>query len=142
MKISDLAARTHVSVHALRHYERLGLLRPRRLPNGWREYDERSVREVVFIAMSRQMGFSLKRIAGSLPAYRAGRLTFEQMVDALHERVAELDAEIAARRQQRLQLLDHVRWLQAQQCAAQEQRERRATGAPPWPRARPPQEKA
>lgn len=34
MLISELARLTGVTVHALRHYERAGLLRPARLPNG------------------------------------------------------------------------------------------------------------
>ena len=52
-----------MSVHALRHYERLGLIRPDRRANGYRDYPARMRREVVFIAMSRQLGFSLPQIA-------------------------------------------------------------------------------
>ena len=59
MQISELARPTGVTVHALRHYERAGLLRPDRLPNGYRHYAPSARREVVFIAMSRQLGFSL-----------------------------------------------------------------------------------
>ena len=40
MKISELAKRTGVSTHALRHYERLGLLEPVRHANGYRDYTE------------------------------------------------------------------------------------------------------
>ena len=59
MQISELARLTGVTVHALRHYERAGLLRPDRLPNGYRHYAPSARREVVFIAMSRHLGFSL-----------------------------------------------------------------------------------
>ncbi len=40
MRISELARRTGVSPHALRHYERLGLLRPARTTGGYRDYPE------------------------------------------------------------------------------------------------------
>jgi DNA-binding transcriptional MerR regulator len=133
MKISELAQRTGVSAHALRHYERLGLLKARRLPSGYRDYDERVVREVIFIVMARRVGLPLKRIGDSLPAYRAGRLTFTQMIDALNERIAEVDAAIAAQQQQRQLLLDHVQWLADQQAQARRSRAERSTGAPQWP---------
>ena len=63
MKISELAKRTGVSTHALRHYERLGLLEPVRHANGYRDHTEAMRREVVFIAMSRKIGFSLAALA-------------------------------------------------------------------------------
>ncbi|PRX64339.1 DNA-binding transcriptional MerR regulator [Nonomuraea fuscirosea] len=43
MKIGDLARETGVSRRLLRYYEEQGLLRPRRLPNGYREYTEADV---------------------------------------------------------------------------------------------------
>lgn len=140
MRISELARRTGVSVHALRHYERLGLLRPARTPGGYRDYAEPARREVVFIAMSRRIGFSLKAIAERLPAYRSGRLGFDDMIAAMHGRIAEIDGEIAALQAQRAQVADHVRWLREQQ----KQRQRRPAGerAKPWPAAtRPSQRK-
>ena len=74
MQISELAQQASVSVHALRHYERLGLIHPDRRANGYRDYPARMRREVVFIAMSRQLGFSLPQIALRLDEYRAGTL--------------------------------------------------------------------
>ena len=73
MRISELARRAGVTVHALRHYERLGLLLPARSASGYRDYPESMRREVVFIAMARRIGFSLPAIAELLSAYRAGR---------------------------------------------------------------------
>ena len=114
MRISELAQRTGVSAHALRHYERLGLLRPARTAGGYRDYAESSRREVIFIAMSRKIGFSLKAIAEHLPAYRSGRLGFDDMIGAMQQRIVEVDGEIAALRAQRAQVTDHVRWLREQ----------------------------
>ena len=95
MRISELAQRAGVTVHALRHYERLGLLLPARTASGYRDYPESMRREVVFIAMARRIGFSLPAIGELLPAYRAGHLSITRMTDALEERVAALDAQIA-----------------------------------------------
>lgn len=112
MKISELAKRTGVSTHALRHYERLGLLEPVRHANGYRDYTETMRREVVFIAMSRKIGFSLAAIAERLPTYRAGRLRNADMVEALEVRVAEIDKELAALAALRAQVISHMEWLQ------------------------------
>ena len=95
MQISELAQQASVSVHALRHYERLGLIRPDRRANGYRDYPARMRREVVFIAMSRQLGFSLPQIALRLDEYRAGTLGINDMVQALQERVDAIDQQIA-----------------------------------------------
>ncbi|MFD0899586.1 MerR family transcriptional regulator [Actinomadura sediminis] len=46
MRIGDLAAATGVSRRLLRYYEEQGLLRPRRLPNGYREYSALDVTAV------------------------------------------------------------------------------------------------
>ena len=124
MRISQLAQRTGVSTHALRHYEQIGLLRPPRTAGGYRDYPESARREVVFIAMSRQIGFSLKAIAEHLPAYRSGRLSFDDMIEAMHQRMAQIDAEIAALRAQRASAADHVRWLREQK-----KKHRRTTAA-------------
>jgi len=114
MRISELAQRTGVSAHALRHYERLGLLLPARTAGGYRDYPESARREVIFIAMSRKIGFSLKAVAEHLPAYRAGRLRFDDMIEAMHRRIAEIDGELEVLQAQRLQVVDHVRWLREQ----------------------------
>ncbi len=134
MQISELAQRTGVSVHALRHYERLGLIAPARRPSGYRDYPEAMRREVVFIAMSRQIGFSLKSIGERLPAYRAGRLGFADMLDAMQERIAEIDRQVAALQAQRVQVTDHIVWLKDQQTKQQAKAAKADKAAKPWPK--------
>lgn len=139
MQISELAQRTGVSAHALRHYEKLGMLQPARRASGYREYTEAMRREVVFIAMSRSIGFSLKAIAAQLPAYRAGRLSAEQMVEAMQARVADIDAQIGQLKTQRRTVVAHIAWLHKQQREHQAKKAQRIAaaqnGKPPWPAA-------
>lgn len=124
MRISALAVRTGASTHALRHCEKLGLIAAGRSAGGYREFADSTVREVTFIVMGRRIGFSLKEIARCLPAYRSGRLTAEQMIGALQERIALIDTQIALQRAQRRQLVEHVAWFRKRQ-----KRPRTA----PWP---------
>jgi MerR family copper efflux transcriptional regulator len=127
MQISELSRRTGVSTHAIRHYESLGLIAARRTPSGYREFDEEVIRELRFIVMSRQCGFSLKQVAEVLPAYRRRVLTAAQMIAMLENRIAEIDAEVARRRALRKQLVGHIAWFR--------ERQERASPKPRFPRA-------
>ena len=115
MRISELSAKTQVSVHRLRRYEAAGLIVSHRLPNGYRDYDERTVRHVVFIAMSREMGFSLPVIAEYVPKFQSGQLTPQNMIEAIRQRVADIDQVIAEHQALRKKLIDHIGWFETQQ---------------------------
>ena len=114
MQISEFAQRCSVTPHALRHYEQLGLLKPHRRASGYRDYPEAMRREVVFITMSRQVGFSLTDIAEQIPAFRIGRLSTHQMVVSLQQRVDAIDQQVTDLAVQRAQALSHIQWLKAQ----------------------------
>ncbi|WP_298214247.1 MerR family DNA-binding transcriptional regulator [Acidovorax sp.] len=139
MQISELARLTGVTVHALRHYERAGLLHPERLPNGYRNYAPAARREVVFIAMSRALGFGVPQIRSLLLAWRRGHIGPGGLADVVQARADDIQAQIAALQAQHQQALDHVQWLRARQ-AEQDKRQRpAANGSPsraPWPRVR------
>ena len=63
LRIGALAARTGVTVEALRYYEKRGLLRPAaRRSTGYREYAADTVRRVRFIKRAQALGFSLSEV--------------------------------------------------------------------------------
>ena len=130
MRISELARRTGVSAHRLRRYEALGLIRAERSTGGYRDFAERCTREVTFIAMGRDLGFSLKMLAEHLPRYRAGTLTVDEMIDTMQRRIAEFDAAIAEQRALRARLVSHIAWFKARQ----REHARRAAARPAAPR--------
>lgn len=111
MKVSELAQRTGVSIHRLRRYEEQGLIHAQRDASGYREFSQATVREVIFIAMSRDLGFSLKDVGDTLPHYRAGTLTFDDMVGHMQRRIAEVDDQIALQQAVREKLVSHIAWL-------------------------------
>jgi MerR family copper efflux transcriptional regulator len=110
MLISALSEQTGVSAHRLRRYEALGLIRSERQANGYRVYTASTAREVVFIDMSKAIGFSLGEIAEVLPRYRSGSLTPQEMTTALQRKIQEIDEQIAAKNRQRQMLTDHIAW--------------------------------
>jgi DNA-binding transcriptional MerR regulator len=69
---SQLARITGVSTDTLRHYERKGLLKSRRSPNGYREYTRHSVDRVTLIRNALAIGFGLDDLARILKIRDAG----------------------------------------------------------------------
>jgi DNA-binding transcriptional MerR regulator len=63
MRIGELASRTGVDARLLRYYERQGLLRPTRTPNGYRDYQESDVATVAWIRRLMAAGLSTTTIA-------------------------------------------------------------------------------
>lgn len=47
----------------VRYYEKIGLLQPARLENGYRQYDEQCANQLKMIVVLKQLGFSLDEIA-------------------------------------------------------------------------------
>jgi len=115
MRISELAKRTGVSAHRLRRYETLGLISAERTAGGYREFSERTAREVVFISMGRDLGFSLKLLADTLPRYRAGTLTIDEMILTMRRRIDEVDAVVAEQQALRERLVSHIGWFEARE---------------------------
>ncbi|HVX43296.1 MAG TPA: MerR family transcriptional regulator [Mycobacteriales bacterium] len=71
MRIGELSSRTGVSVRALRYYEEQGLLLPRRLPSGYREYAAADIVAVRHIRTLLAAGLSTSVIAEILPCMLA-----------------------------------------------------------------------
>jgi DNA-binding transcriptional MerR regulator len=114
MRIGELVRRTGVSERLLRYYEEQGLLRPERLPSGYRVYTEAHVDAVRRIRTLLAAGLGTSTIATVLPCLetdgerlaptcpdvlgqlRAERERIDRAMEALSESRAALDTVIAA----------------------------------------------
>jgi DNA-binding transcriptional MerR regulator len=98
--IHEFAERNGVTVRALQHYDRLGLLCPRRSPVGYRRYSKADAGRLRQIHALQWVGLSLKEIGRLLndeSADVAGALTRRRT--QLEEQRQRLDSAIAAIRQ-------------------------------------------
>ena len=67
MLIGDVARRSGVSTRMLRHYDRLGLVRPTgRTVGNYREYSAEDIRRIFHVESLRSLGLSLRQIASAL----------------------------------------------------------------------------
>ncbi len=62
LTIGQLAARTGLSVSAIRYYETEGLIAPGRNAGGQRRFQRADIRRLSFIVIAQRFGFSLARI--------------------------------------------------------------------------------
>ena len=96
-RVKEFAALTGVSVRALHHYDRLGLLKPRRATSGYRVYAAEDIAVLEQIVALKFIGISLRDIKRLLRTERrqlAGVLAAQRVV--LEEKRRRLDLAIAA----------------------------------------------
>jgi DNA-binding transcriptional MerR regulator len=61
-RIGDAAATLAIAPHVLRHWEDVGLLRPKRLSSGHRAYDDQTIGQARMIQICQRAGLSLDDI--------------------------------------------------------------------------------
>jgi DNA-binding transcriptional MerR regulator len=133
MKISELSRRSGVSLRSLRYYEEKRLLHPRRLPNGYRDYEMGAVAQVQAIQRYLQLGLNTQQIGAilscraliahpgesttsgisSAQGLRGLRRMYQQKANMIAEEIAYLQAT-----QQRLE--EALQWIEEELNGQQE----------------------
>ena len=96
-------------------------------------FDERSLRDVRFVAKCREVGLSLKTIGEVLPSYRTGKLTYDQMIELMNTRILEVEQQIAEQHRIRKELMAASAWFEKQKREAAERDRHEKSGPSPWP---------
>lgn len=117
MKISELEARTGVGRHALRYYERHGLLgEVRRTASNYRDYPESLVKEVKLLRSMQALGFSLTEIGQVLDGLRSsdidcldGARLLADKRQRIEEQIRDLREVSRVLRQEQMRLEDSAR---------------------------------
>ena len=92
--IATTADRLGVSVHTLRYYERIGLVRVDRDASGHRHYDTAAVRRLVFLTRMRTSGMPIRDLRRYIELVEAGRDTVPERLALLTEHREGLRARI------------------------------------------------
>jgi DNA-binding transcriptional MerR regulator len=106
MQIGKLAERSGVSIHTLRHYDEVGLLRPSgRSEGGFRLYTEKDLERFLVIRRMKPLGFSLEEMRQVLDVVDALPGARETQREQLRQ---QLSGFIEAARQRRAKVLEQV----------------------------------
>ncbi len=112
MRIGEVAERTGLQVPAIRFYEKLGLIgndMVRRLPNNYRDYDERVVEVLQFLKYGQSIGFSLKDLATIAGKDGLTRQSRERKAEILESKLKEIDNKITQMRSLRTMISKKIR---------------------------------
>jgi Cu(I)-responsive transcriptional regulator len=60
MNIAEVAARSGLPAKTIRYYEEIGLIRPLRAANGYRQFRESDLHKLAFLGRARGLGFSIE----------------------------------------------------------------------------------
>jgi MerR family transcriptional regulator, Zn(II)-responsive regulator of zntA len=108
LRSGELARVSGVSADTLRHYERKGLLKPRRAPNGYREYPRHAVERVRLIRAALAIGFKLDDLERVFKIRDAGGAPCRQVRELAAAKLDELEAlvrDLTAMRDEMRELL-------------------------------------
>jgi DNA-binding transcriptional MerR regulator len=99
LRIGELATATGLTVRTLRHYDQIGLLRPKtRTEGGYRLYGEAEVRRLQQIRSLQSLGFSLEQIGAMIAGHDAA------LPEVIGWQLASIDRELAALQRLRARL--------------------------------------
>ena len=109
LKISELSAKTGLTAHTLRFYEKHGLIQAStRSESGYRYYNAADIRRVEFVKTARSIGFSLEDI-NQLLSIRVDKLSHscQEVTEITRNKLDEVNGKINELQsmQQTLQIL-------------------------------------
>lgn len=95
MKIGELATACDLPAQTIRFYEKRGLLpEPKRLPNGYRSYDDVIVERIAFIRRSQAAGLTLAEIGGVLNVRAEGNAPCSHVSELLTTKLGKIQDRI------------------------------------------------
>jgi len=99
MNVGDAAERSGLPAKTIRYYEEIGLIRPARADNGYRDYSRDDVHRLAFLGRARNLGFSIDDCRQLMALYRDRdrashyvREIASAHVRAIEEKVRELQS--------------------------------------------------
>ncbi|WP_245485861.1 MerR family transcriptional regulator, partial [Mesorhizobium sp. M5C.F.Ca.IN.020.29.1.1] len=95
MNIGTAAEKSGLPPKTIRYYEDIGLLRPDRADNGYRDYSTADVHRLRFLQRSRSLGFSVEECRQLLSLYRDKERESADVKAIAEAKLAEIDRKLA-----------------------------------------------
>ncbi len=110
MNIGTASDRSGLPAKTIRYYEEIGLIRPDRAQNGYRDYDTAHVHKLRFLHSARSLGFSIEECRHLLALYEDKSRASADVKALAGEKLGEIERKIAelTRLKRTLQVLVHA----------------------------------
>ncbi len=95
MNIGTVAERSGLPPKTIRYYEEIGLLRPDRRDNGYRDYSSEDVHRLRFLQRSRSLGFTVEQCRQLLSLYGDTHRESAEVKAIAQAKLTEIDRKIA-----------------------------------------------
>ena len=95
MNIGRVSARAGLPAKTIRYYEEIGLIRPDRGENGYRDFSEADLHKLGFIGRARELGFSIEDCRLLLGLYEDRGRESAQVRQVATEHLGRIDDKIA-----------------------------------------------
>ena len=110
MNIGDVAIQSGLPAKTIRYYEDIGLIKPGRTDNGYREFGARDMHNLTFLARARSLGFTIEDCRALLGLYEDQDRASADVKKLASEHLTHIDAKIEELRAMRAtlaHLIDH-----------------------------------
>lgn len=94
MNIGEAARLSGLPPKTIRYYEEVGLIKPHRAANGYRNYRDRDVHMLRFLQRSRSLGFSIEEARRLLSLYGDENRRSGDVKQLASRRMADIDRKI------------------------------------------------
>ncbi|MEM5492478.1 Cu(I)-responsive transcriptional regulator [Hoeflea sp. AS16] len=94
MNIGEAADATSLPAKTIRYYEDIGLIKPIRAANGYRDYDANDVHRLAFIQRSRSLGFTIDECRSLLSLYEDKARASSDVKALALEKIIEIDRKL------------------------------------------------
>jgi len=108
MNIGEVAAASGLPAKTIRYYEDIGLVRPARRANGYRDFSDRDAHKLAFLGRARSLGFSIEDCRTLLSLYEDRARASADVKQVAQEHLDRIARKIAALQALRATLEDLV----------------------------------
>lgn len=95
MNIGTVSVKSGLPAKTIRYYEDIGLIRPDRRDNGYRDYSMEDVHRLRFLQRSRSLGFSVEECRQLLSLYGDGERESAEVKAIATTKLGEIERKIA-----------------------------------------------
>lgn len=95
MNIGDASQRSGLPAKTIRYYEDIGLLKPDRAENGYRDYSIKDIHELRFLQRARGLGFSVEECRQLLSLYHDQERESADVKAIAEAKLVEIERKLA-----------------------------------------------